>query len=168
MRKSMTSAGVVALFLALAGAGAHAQDGPACDKFKWSVERERGWFGDVASVDSGAVIVANRGYAVALQPTDAVVFRVTPERAPRPDTFGAMLDVANAGAPGLYQITLSDDAWIDVVQEGARLPSVAFTGQKDCPGARKSVRFALKAGGLTIQISNAPTAAINLAIAPAQ
>ncbi len=168
MLKSMTSAGLVALLLALAGAGAHAQGGPACDKFKWSVARERGWFGDLASVDSGAVIVASRGYAVTLQLTDAVVFRVTPERAPRPGTFGATLDVANAGAPGLYQITLSDDAWIDVVQEGARLQSVAFTGQKDCPGARKSVRFSLKAGGLTIQISNAPAAAINLAIAPAQ
>jgi hypothetical protein len=168
MRGNTISASLVALALVAACAAAEAQEGAACDKFKWSVARERGWFSDLASVESGAVIVASRGYAVALQPTDALVFHVTPERPSRPDTFGATLDVANVGGPGLYQITLSDDAWLDVVQEGARLQSVAFTGQKDCPGARKSVRFSLKAGGLTVQISNAPAAAINLAIAPAQ
>ena len=68
---------------------------------------------------------------------------------------------------GLYQITLSDDAWIDVLQGQARLKSVAFTGQRDCPGARKSVRFDVGSAAVTIQISNAPAAAINLAIAPA-
>jgi hypothetical protein len=132
------------------------------------VARERGWFANPAPVDSGAALIAGRGYGVALRPVDSLLFRLPPERASKPGAFGATLDVADVGAPGLYQITLSDDAWIDVVQGEARQQSVAFTGQKDCPGARKSVRFSLKAGGLTIQISNAPAATINVAIAPAQ
>ena len=122
----------------------------------------------VLPVVLGASIAAFLAWAaVALAPTGSVGFRLPPERAPKPDTFGATLDVADLAA-GLYQVTLSDDAWIDVLQRQARLKSVAFTGQRDCPGARKSVRFSLKAGGLTIQISNAPAATINVAIAPAQ
>ena len=68
---------------------------------------------------------------------------------------------------GLYQITLSDEAWVDVVQNGARVKSSDFSGQKACPGVRKSVRFDLAAGPATLQISNAESAKINLAIAPA-
>lgn len=149
-------------------AGAQAQEKSACDQFKWSVARERGWFAQPAPVASGAAIIAGQGYAVALRPTDSAGFRLPPERAPKPGAFGATLGVANIDAPGLYQITLSDEAWIDAVQGEARLKSVGFSGQKDCPGVRKTVRFDLKAGALTIQISNAASAAIDLAIARAQ
>jgi len=158
----------VAFTLTLAGVGAQAQEKNACDQFKWSVARERGWFaGEVKPAAAGAAIVVAQAYDVALEPTDAVVFRLPPERPPKPGGFGATLDVANIDKPGLYQITLSDEAWIDVVQGEARLKSVGFTGQKDCPGLRKSVRFDLAAGPLTVQISDAARDAIGLAIAPA-
>ena len=73
----------------------------------------------------------------------------------------------NIGKAGLYQITLSDEAWIDVVENGARVKSSDFSGQKACPGVRKSVRFDLAAGPATLQISNSESPKINLAIAPA-
>lgn len=158
-----------AFTLALLGGGAQAQDKNACDQFKWSVARERAWFaGEVKPAAAGATIVVGQAYEVALEPVDSVAFRLPPERAPKPGGFGATLGVANIDRPGLYQITLSDEAWLDVVQGEARLKSVGFTGQKDCPGLRKSVRFDLAAGPLSVQISDVARDAIGLAIAPAQ
>ncbi len=158
-----------AIALALVVGGANAQEKDACAQFKWSVARERAWFAaKVEPVASGATIAIGRAYAVALRPTESVAFRLPPERAPKPGAFGATVGVANIEAPGQYQITLSDEAWLDVVQGDARGKSIGFSGQKDCPGLRKSVRFDLAAGPLTVQISNAPGEAVNLAIAPAQ
>ncbi len=158
-----------ALTLTLLGAGgARSQEKDACDQFKWSVARERGWFAsEVKPAADGATIVVGQAYGVALEPADSIAFRLPPERPPKPGGFGATLGVANIDRPGLYQITLSDEAWIDVIQGEARLKSVGFTGQKDCPGLRKSVRFDLAAGPLTVQISDAARDAIGLAIAPA-
>jgi hypothetical protein len=159
----------LAFVLAVACGGAQAQDKNSCDQFKWSVARERGWFAAGAKpAAAGATIVAEQGYAVTLQPSEAVAFRVKPERAPKPGSFGAALNVADIGKPGLYQVTLSDEAWLDVVQGDAQVKSTAFSGQKDCPGVRKTVRFDLKAGPATVQISNAAGASINVALAPAQ
>ena len=166
-RSKRALAGAIAL-ASIFAAGAQAQEKDACGGFKWSVARERGWFAELAPAASGAAIVAGRGYAVALQPTASVAFRLPPERAPKPGAFGATLEVADIDASGPYQITLSDEAWIDVVQGEARLKSTAFSGQKDCPGVRKSVRFDLKARAATIQVSEAASAVLDLAIAPAQ
>jgi hypothetical protein len=93
---------------------------------------------------------------------------VPPERSLKPGGFGAVLALANVEKAGSYEITLSDEARIDAVQGGALVKSSDFSGQKDCPGVRKSVRFDLNSGPLTIQLSNGPGAAINLALAPAQ
>jgi hypothetical protein len=78
------------------------------------------------------------------------------------------LKISGLPKAGLYEITLSDEAWIDVVQGGASVKSSDFSGQKNCPGVRKSVRFPLAAGAATVEISNAASAAIQVAIAPAQ
>ena len=64
-------------------------------------------------------------------------------------------------------MTLSDEGWVDVVQNGARVKSSDFSGQKTCPGVRKSVRFTLAAGPAQLQISNVETNKIVFAIAPA-
>lgn len=168
----MAQSKMQALAAAIALAALSATSAPAQDKdcagFKWRVARERGWFATPTQVASGATIEAGQGYAVALAPEASVVYRMAPERAAKTGSFGATLEAPHVGAPGPYQVSLSADAWIDVVQDGARLKSTAFTGQKSCPGVRKSVRFDLKASPLTLQISNAPAATINLSIAPAQ
>ena len=159
----------VALVLGAVSVGAQAQEKNSCDQFKWSVARERGWFAAGAKpAASGAMIVAEQGYAVTLQPNESVAFRVPPERAPKPGSFGATLSLANVDKPGLYQVTLSDEAWLDIVQGDVEVKSVAFSGQKDCPGVRKTVRFDLKPGPAIIQLSNAAGAPINVALTPAQ
>jgi hypothetical protein len=165
----LKSALAAAVILGAACGGAPAQEKNACDQFKWSVARERAWFAAAPTpAASGATILAGQGYVLALQPSASVAFRLPPERAPKPGSFGATLSVAAIDKPGLYEITLSDEAWLDVIQGDAPLKSVNFSGQKDCPGVRKSVRFNLAAGALTIQVSNAGSAAIDLALAPAQ
>ena len=77
-----------------------------------------------------------------------------------------MLKIQALPKAGVYEITLSDEAWVDVVQNGARVKSSDFSGQKNCPGVRKSVRFTLASGAATVQISNAASASIQVAIAP--
>ena len=149
---------------------ARAQDATGCDKFKWSIARERAWFAVGAKpVAAGAdLTLAEQGYAVALVPDESAGFVAPPERAPKPGAFGGVLKISGLPKAGLYEITLSEEAWVDVVQSGASVKSSDFSGQKNCPGVRKSVRFPLAAGPATVQISNVASAAIQLAIAPAQ
>jgi hypothetical protein len=169
MKGRLRSAPALALAFGMLSAGAQAQDKTGCDQFKWSVARERAWFtAERKSVSSGAAIVVGQGYAVAMAPDESIAFAVPPEKPLKPGGLGATLSLANIDKAGSYEITLSDEGRIDAVQDKALVKSTDFSGQKDCPGVRKSVRFDLKSGPLTVQISNAPAATIDLAIAPAQ
>jgi hypothetical protein len=69
---------------------------------------------------------------------------------------------------GVYQVTLSDEAWIDVIQDGHFLPSKAHSGKKGCPGMRKSVRFDFQAAPIVLQLSDVSTDTINVAVLPAE
>jgi hypothetical protein len=164
----MKSALALVVLASLVGGLAQAQEKNACDQFKWSVERERRLFAAGAnSAAPGAAIDPGAAYVVALQPSDKVAYRLPPERAPKAGSFGATLSVADIDKAGLYQITLSGEAWLDVIQGEKSVKSSAFSGQKDCAGVRKSVRFDLKAGSLIVQISNSASASIDMAIVPA-
>jgi hypothetical protein len=141
-----------------------------CDHFAWPIAREKAWFdGKLTPSPSGErVTKSDEGVLLSLKPTKKFEFFLAPERPPKPDSFSGNFVIAGVATPGLYQITLSDEAWVDVFQNGARLKSTAFTGQKDCPGVRKSVRFDLTPGTpITIQISNSAKDSIKVAIAPA-
>jgi hypothetical protein len=166
LKLSATALAVLLTF----SATAKAQEATDCDKFKWSVARELAWFAAASkAVASGAIVnMEDRGFAMAIKPTEAAGFVMEPERAPRPGTFGGVLNFDAVDKPGAYQITLSKEAWIDVIQGGARVKSTAFSGQEGCPSVRKSVRFDLVAGPLIVEISNAESDSITLAIAPVQ
>jgi hypothetical protein len=156
-------ASVALLILAAAIGGANADDASGCEKFKWSIARERIWFASPKPVDAGAEVSSgDAGYAVTLVHGSDAVFAVSPERPPKAGTFGGVVKT-EIGKAGLYQVTLSDEAWVDVVRNGARVKSTAFSGQKECPGVRKSVRFDLAAGPATLQISNSESAKITIA-----
>lgn len=137
-----------------------------CDHFKWSVAQERGWFAaSPAPLPSiGGKAESGHGYALAL--AKDVKLPTPPERAPKPDTYAAVVEAPKLAA-GLYQFSLSAEAWLDVVQNGARIKSSDFSGQRDCPAVRKSVRFTLAQGAATIEISNAASDTLMIAIAPA-
>lgn len=141
-----------------------------CEQFAWSVNRERAVFTSASMpvVQSGAASVDPAAATLALLPSGDIKFPVVPEKASRPDMFGGFVRVL-IPSTGLYQVTLSDDAWIDVSQdERVMLKATAHSGRKDCPGIRKSVRFDLKVGPALIQVSNSPVPMIKLAVIAAQ
>ena len=113
---------VAAAVLGLCGAPhAHAQDADACAKFKWSVDRERDAFkGKLPTIRSGADYPGvMSGVTVMLDPQAKVTYPVPPARAPKTQTaFGAVVTAPPLAAKGVYQITVSEPVWIDVVQNG--------------------------------------------------
>ena len=168
MRNAVVATITLAVLLGLAGGAARAQEKDACDQFKWSVARERAALaGDLKRGRLGGDRRGRPGLQGRARSGRGGGLRRAAGAGAQPGSLGAALGLAEIDKPGLYQIALSDEAWLDVVQGGAPIKSAAFSGQKNCPGVRKSVRFDLKAGPATIQISNASAATIDLAIEPA-
>jgi len=161
--------GAAVLLLVLASP-ATAADAAACGKFKWPLTTEKSWFAaatDLKAYESGATVgeLAEGALTVATNPMAEIAFALRPEGKPKSDKIaGALLTFDKVPKPGRYQVTLSDEAWIDVVQEGAYRPSGEFSGVHGCPGLRKSVRFEFGAGPLTLQLSSAAASAIKVAI----
>ena len=146
---------VIAL-LALFGPANAADDG--CEKFAWSLSRERAAFAaaDKARVAAGETLAVLPAGAllIRLQPGAQASFEMPPERKPRTEPWhGGVVRLPALAKPGIYQITLSDDAWIDVIQNGRYARSVGSTGRSDCPGVRKSVRLDLDASPVVLQVS---------------
>jgi hypothetical protein len=169
------ASGVILAGFALGFSGAQplrAQDKPACEQFDWSIKREQALFGapQLGPAASGSKLDSvGGGLALELQPQASVAFILPPERQPKsPDSFGGVISFANVPRAGLYQITLSAEAWIDVIQDGQALKSTAHSGKRGCADIRKSVRFDLKPGALTIQLSGASEKTVNLAVVPAE
>ena len=156
----------IALIASLASADA-ADDG--CEKFAWSLARERAAFAapDKATVAAGETLTALPAGAlvIRLQPGALASFAMPPERKPRTEPWhGGMVRLPALAKPGIYQITLSDDAWIDVIQNGRYVRSVGSTGRSDCPGVRKSVRLDLDASPVVLQLSGVSPDAITVTI----
>ena len=92
-----------------------------CEHFKWPLARERAWFAAAPEpVEAGAEFaLAEQAFALALKPArrrDSLCRRKTA----RWTTFGAVVKLKAIPKPGLYQVTLSREAWVDVIQNGAR------------------------------------------------
>lgn len=161
------------LALALAGTPAAAQDHAqaACAGFSWSLTREQAWFQapSLPKLDSGATLPPDAPSAVLrLKPAAQAELPTAPTREPKPGTYAGFVRIAAPAMAGVYQITLSDEGWLDVIQEGEgpRSPS-AHTGKRGCPDLRKSLRFQLGSKPIVVAISNASTETIRFAFAPA-
>lgn len=159
----------LAVFAAIPAATAsNLEEGAACARFKWDLAKEATLLaapeGEVASGgtwDKGV----GAAFTVTLAPVSEVKFLQPPERESGADTFGAIVRLPAAPA-GRYQVSLSDRAWIDLVQSGASVASDDFTGEEGCP-VRKSVRFTLKNEDFTLQLSGAGAATIAVVVTPA-
>ncbi|PIT02857.1 hypothetical protein TSA1_20440 [Bradyrhizobium nitroreducens] len=165
---------VLALLAALAFSATSAlaaEEPSGCDKFKWSIERERAALTapDLARLASGSEQAALPASAITLGlvvPSEAKL-PSPPERAPKDGTFAGFTSVKSAKA-GLYTISLSAGAWIDVIQDGHVLKPVAFSGATDCSGIRKTVKYQLSAQPFVLQISGARENAVAIAFLPVQ
>jgi len=154
---------VVTLFAILAGTSVAVAADTGCDAFKWPVAREQALFPAAPAARSGAELTVGQAVDFSLAAVDAISFEVPPEHAPAAGTFGATASVT-VPPEGELQFSLSDEAWIDVVQDGHAVKSSAFSGVKTCPGIRKSVRFKLTAGQATVQLSGAKKADLKVAV----
>jgi len=171
-RNLVVAAAVIALSFAAART-ASAQEIAACDQFAWPVKREQALFGskDLQHVASGAALdsLPDRAIALDLQPHETVSYVLAPARQPKiANSSGGVVVISKVPKAGSYQITASAEGWIDVIQDGKALASSAHSGRRDCPDVRKSVRFDLQTGAVTIQFSGVDSKLIKLAILPAE
>lgn len=161
----------IVVVLALLGATpAWAAEPVGCENFKWPVTRERAALTkvDLIKLASGNDLTGALPIAAILdlRPAADAKLPSAPERAPKPDTFAGFITIKSIPTGGLYTISLSGGAWVDVVQNGAFLKPKAFSGVTGCEGIRKSMKFDLAAGQATIQVSGVSEASIKLAVMP--
>ena len=162
---------LIAFVLAAAPAWG-AEEPSGCDKFKWPIDRERAALTapDRAKLASGAELAAlpATGFTLALvAPTEAKL-PSPPERAPKDGTFAGFASVKTAPKAGVYTISLSAGAWVDVVQDGHFLKPAGFSGATDCDGIRKTMKYNLSDKPFVLQISGTKDNSISIAILPAQ
>lgn len=139
-----------------------------CGRFAWPIEADAALLSQAERVDSGATVdvAAPKAVRVLLVDSAKVGYELPPEKPAAPAAPGGTLRFE--AKAGLYQLTMTDRVWLDVVQAGRKLDERAFSGAPDCDGARKSVRFELGDGPTLIQFSGSPsrTVAISVTRAP--
>jgi hypothetical protein len=167
--------GVVLTVFLLLGAAAPvwaAEEPSGCDKFKWGIEHERAALTapDRIKLNSGSdqAALPSTGITLALvTPADAKL-PTPPERAPKEDTFAGFARFTGAPKAGLYTISLSSGAWVDVTQGGHFLKPKAFSGATDCDGIRKTMKYELSASPFVLQLSGVKENSISIAILPSE
>ncbi len=168
--RSIAILAATALIAVAAGRSLAADDG--CEKFAWPLARERAMLAaaDRPALSSGAGIAAWPEGAVQLnliQGPDPA-FALVPER-PMRDVrlYSGTIRYAAPAKAGIYQVTVSDDGWIDLVQDGRYARAVGSSGRRDCPGLRKSVRVELSASPFVFQISNVEASTVSVVMGAA-
>jgi hypothetical protein len=157
----------------LAAAPAWAAEEPSgCDKFKWNIDHERAALTapDRVKLSSGSAMAGlpSTGMTLALTtPADAKL-PTPPERTPKDGTFAGFTRLTAAPKAGIYTISLSAGAWIDVVQDGHFLKPKAFSGATDCDGIRKTMKYEVSASPFVLQVSGARENSLSIAILPSE
>jgi len=163
---------LVALTLLAAAPAFAAEEPSGCDKFKWNIGHARAALSapDRAKLDSGGEIAGLPATAVTIAlvaPADAKL-PTPPERAPKDGTFAGFTKITSPPKAGSYTISLSNGAWVDVVQDGHFLKPRAFSGATDCDGIRKTMKYDLSANPFVLQISGAREKSLSIAIQPSE
>ena len=168
----MRGALVVAFLLASFTAARAAEEPSGCDKFKWSIDHERAALTapDRAKLASGSQVTAvpSTGMILSLRAPSEAKLPSPPERAPKEGTFAGFTSFKAAPKAGIYTISLSAGAWVDVVQDGHFLKPKGFSGATDCDGIRKTMKYELAAAPFVLQVSGAKEDSISIAILPSE
>jgi len=160
---------LAAVALVAAPALAQAQEGSGCSGFKWALDRERAALvrTDKALLPNGGALSYDAGTTLELKPFSSAGLPKAPERAPRSaSAFAGHFALAAPPKPGVYKITINPGGWVDVLDGGAYLHPIAFSGAKDCEGARKSMKFDLPARPLALQVSGVSGDQISVIVSP--
>jgi hypothetical protein len=169
--RGFLAVGLSAAALAAAPGLAQAQEGSGCGGFKWPLDNERAALTrpDKPSLANGGAVALNVATTLELQPLASAGLPKPPERAPKsPQAFAGHFTLAAPAKPGVYKVTISSPAWIDVLDSGNYLHPKAFTGAMACEGARKSVKFDLPSGPLALQFSGVEDNRISVIVSPDQ
>jgi hypothetical protein len=157
------------LAVLLGAARAEAEEPRGCDKFAWDVSAAQAQLAGAVQPVGAGPIDRDGGtvFSLALVPLADAKLELPPERVPKdPASFAGLVHFASAGQPATYAVTLAAGAWIDLIQDGAYLKPLAFTGALDCPHVRKSIRFRIAPGPFTLQVSGATAPTIDLVVSP--
>ena len=149
---------------------ARAEEASGCAAFKWSLTREAELLqvpNKPALASGSSASVDGRAYDMKLVPLAEAHLPQPPGRTPKidPSSAGFLRYSAPATAGGV-QITSSAAVWIDVVQDGKAVKPRAFSGARDCPGVRKSLRFSLAASPFVVEISGTSDPSVGIIAAP--
>jgi hypothetical protein len=150
---------------------AQAQEGSGCNGFKWPLDHERTALvrADKASLPNGGALPYDVAMTLELQPLSAAGLPKAPERAPKsPSDFAGHFSLAAPAKPGVYRVTINPGGWVDVLDGGAYLHPIAFSGATGCEGVRKSVKFNLPGRPLALQFSGVPKDQISVIVSPEQ
>jgi hypothetical protein len=154
---------VAACIVAIAASGeARAQD-ETCRNFSWSIGRSIDLFDEpLPTVQSGQGLPAAGAFSVVLKPVADVIYFLPPDRG-RDGGLGGVVTIESLPA-GRYQIALSDGGWVDAIQDNKRLPELASSRTRECPGVQHSVEIEVRSEPLTLQIGGAQARRINIAV----
>jgi hypothetical protein len=162
---------LLAAALAAAPGFAAAEEGSGCGAFRWSLDHERAALirPDKPSLAIGGALAYDVAMTLDLAPLSAAGLPKAPERAPKPpQSFAGHFTIPAPPKPGVYKLTISSESWIDVLDGDDYLHPTAFTGARECDGARKSVKFDLPARPLAIQFSGVRDSKISVIVSPNQ
>ena len=139
----------------------------ACSGLAWPVKRERDWFAnpDLQRRESSVRLKRiDRAVDLLLKPAEKVDYFLPPPVALQAGAYSGSVVFFGVPHVGLYQVTLSEIADIDVFENGVRLKALAASQAPDCPDARMSVRFDLATGDLVlVEVINAHKPSIKVA-----
>lgn len=159
----------VAVFAATGFQGAASAE--TCAAFKWSVAADLTLMTapETVTVASGGAIasVPSKAIQLQLEPSPGIKFPAASgikKQAIPQNSFSGWFKIDAIAKPGLYQITIPDHSWIDVVQNDDLVQSTAFSGDPECKTLRKSVQFELGSGPVIVQIGGSAEKTMKLTI----
>jgi len=156
----------------LALVSTHSRAADPCAAFTWDVRHERELFSkepvDLASgraLADAPLLTPDRLYELELRAQPEVSFAAPPSRSWPEEATYAGLARLTVDTAGVYRFALDQEAWIDVVVNGALLPSRDFQGRAGCSTPHKLVEFALPAGKpLILEFSSSVTPSIKVTV----
>jgi hypothetical protein len=159
----------VAVFAATGFQGAASAE--TCTAFKWSVAADLTLMAapETVTVASGGAIasVPSKAIQLQLEPSPGIKFPAASgikKQAIPQNSFSGWFKIDAIAKPGLYQITIPDHSWIDVVQNDDLVQSTAFSGDPECKTLRKSVQFELGSGPVIVQIGGSAEKTMKLTV----
>jgi hypothetical protein len=144
--------------------------GAGCDAGRWPLSAIQTHFGGtLPALANGEPLPALGAPAlVNLSAQAEVTFPHPPGRSSKANPAYAAVLKLGVEPAATYQITVSNGAWVDVVENGELVRPSGYFRTKDCPGVNKSIRFKTNGGALAIQISGSYDKTIRVEAARAE